>query len=204
MKKTLYIVLFTLLSITSLNSQNKKDLEFTAHLGVSFANLSSTEYGSTNSKLDYNIGVSGEYYFSNEWGIKIKFILDNKGWANGFVTDENNNSLGTDFRLTYFTIPIMVNWHFGTKKQWYLHSGIYTGILLKGKAVDIDLDISNSIRNVDLGLALGIGYRFKVSNKLEMFLEFDSQSALNKVYSQQSVENIFRNERQSFNFGIIF
>lgn len=75
-------------------------------MGLNLTNVS-TIVGQDNasSRTSFNAGVSGEYYFSDRWGLKAKLIYDSKGWSNGFI-----NTVTTDYKLNYITLPIMANW----------------------------------------------------------------------------------------------
>jgi len=204
MKKIYLITLLTFFSYLHLNAQNTGDIEVGFQTGLNLANVSTSDGEGTSSRVSYNFGASGEYYFSDTWGIKTKLIYDNKGWKDGFIFLEDDfNDFTTDFELTYLTIPVMANWHFGSRKNWYLNVGPYIGFLLNAEDSEFGLDISEAFNNTDVGLAVGIGYKFMVSDKIKLFAEFDGQSGFIGVFDEVEGENV-RNGRASFNVGILF
>ena len=117
MKKILFTAAIAVLSFNIINAQlDKGDFELGFGVGVNFSNVAvgGDAENASESRTTFNIGVSGEYYFSDRWGIKTKLIYDQKGWSNGFVFNEVTLEQTTkDFQLGYLTIPLMANWHFG-------------------------------------------------------------------------------------------
>jgi hypothetical protein len=86
-------------------------------IGVNFSKVGNSRSNS-DMTVGFNIGASADF-LSNRWSIKSKVIYDQKGWDNGFVQDSYVDPglpayVETDFDLEYLTIPIMVNWHFGS------------------------------------------------------------------------------------------
>ena len=89
MKTIVLFVVIAIFTLGSVNAQEKKNVELGVNIGLSFSNVSDIDANeSTSSKISYNIGASGEYYFSNRWGLKAKLIYDRKGWSDGFIYDE--------------------------------------------------------------------------------------------------------------------
>ena len=190
-------------SITAF-AQEKGTVEFGANLGYNTARVTTFRNENTNSLSGINLGVSAEYYFSNRWGIKGKLIYDAKGWAGGFVQD-----LGTgyrypsDFKLNYITIPILANWHFGPKRNWYLNFGPYVGFLMSAKTTYGNLDVKEGFNANDFGLTLGIGVKIPVAPKLKLLLEYEGQSGYPDVFKSNSATAV-TNTRGSFNVGVNF
>ncbi|QTD37990.1 PorT family protein [Polaribacter batillariae] len=205
MKKIIFVVTL-FLAVVNIQAQEKGAIEVGGNIGVNFANLiaSNNSNQTTNSVTGFNFAVSGEYYFSDRWGIKSKLIYDQKGWADGFFDDENGFQTTTDFKLTYLTLPVMANWHFGSKRNWYLNFGLYLGFLLDAEAEAINRDVSDAFEGTDIGLALGIGYKFEVSENTKLFVEFDGQGAFNDVFKRNDSSVSVKNSRQAINFGVLF
>ena len=126
MKKQLCITALAIFGILTSNAQDSGDYELGVGLGLNLANVSTIDgQNNASSRTSFNAGVSGEYYFSDRWGLKAKLTYDSKGWSDGFVEDlESNNKVTTDFKLNYITLPIMANWHFGSNRNWYLGDGV--------------------------------------------------------------------------------
>lgn len=196
-----FIVVFFVAYIS--NAQDKGDLELGINLGLNLANISTVDNQITaSSRVAFNVGASGEYYFSDRWGIKTKLTYDSKGWADGFITDDFNN-IKTDFKLDYLTIPIMANWHFGRNRNWYLHFGPYVGILMNAKDSELGINVKDGFKTSDIGLDLGIGVKFELNDTTRLFIEFDGQSGFTDVFEENFGQTI-RNGRSSLNFGVLF
>ncbi|MGV3696474.1 porin family protein [Flavobacterium sp.] len=202
MKKIVFaFIIFT--GISSIGfSQKKGDVEFGFHIGYGRSNASDTET-SAEFSTGTNLGVALDYYFSNSWSIKSKLIYDQKGWDDDFIQDTNGNFYSTDIDLNYLTIPVMANWHFGNKKNWYLNFGPYFGFLLNAKETRFDTDLKEYFSSTDFGLALGIGIKIPFSDRLKLFAEFDGQGGLSDI-AENSLRGSITNSRSSFNVGLNF
>ena len=194
-----------MVAVFSANAQDNGDIEFGVNLGLNVSNVSTIDSDvNAKSKISFNAGLSGEYYFSDRWGIKLKLIYDSKGWANGYIEGDNNNTITTDFKLDYITVPLMANWHFGSNRNWYLNFGPYLGILTSAKDSKLKKDHKNAFNSTDFGLAFGIGYKFDVGSNTKLFIEYDAQSGFSEIFKNNSNSSTIRNGRSSFNVGVIF
>lgn len=204
MKKLLWIASVSIFGILNGYSQDKGDIELGGGVGVSLSNVFTADgQGMASSLTSISASASGEYYFSDRWGIKTKLIYDNKGWSDGFLADEIEFLVITDFELSYLTIPIMANWHFGSNRNWYLNFGPYAGLLLNAEASELGLDVKDSFKSTDFGLALGIGYKFEISDRMKLYIEYDGQSGFTDVFENNPGDAV-RNSRSSLNLGILF
>lgn len=203
MKKQIIFTVCVLFALFTVNAQEKGNIEIGGGFGLNISavsTLSSNE--STPSLTSYNLGLSGEYYFSDRWGLKVKMIYDKKGWAEGFFVDENNSKYTTDYKLNYITLPVMANWHFSSQRSWYLNFGAYVGFLLDASETTKGRVLTEAFNKNDFGLALGIGYKFTISDNVKMFIEYDSQSGYSDVFKQSN--QLLRNGRSSFNLGVLY
>lgn len=142
--------------------------------------------------------------FQIDGGLKAKLVYDSKGWANGFIDDEeNNSSTTTNFKLNYLSIPIMANWHFGSSRNWYLNFGPYVGFLISAKDSALGMDVKEAFKSTDLGLALGIGCKFRINDNTKLFVEFDGQSGFVDIFEESHLVSV-NNARSSLNFGVLF
>ena len=203
MKKLLLIAMIAFSGILTVNAQKTSGFELGGSLGLNYSVVAESDgQNSTDGFTSFNLAASGEYYFSDRWGLKAKLILDNKGWGNGFITDINGTTT-TDFKLSYLTVPVMANWHFGSTRKWYLHFGLYAGFLLNAEAQATGQDVSDGIQSVDIGLAAGIGYKFPVSENANMFIEYDGQGGFTDLF-KDNLGTTVTNSRSSFNIGVLF
>lgn len=204
MKKQFLIAALAFLGILTSNDQNSGDIELGIGLGVNLANVSTIDgLSNTSFRTSFNAGVSGEYYFSDRWGVKAKLIYDNKGWSDGFIIDENFNRATTDFKLNYITLPIMANWHFSSNRNWYLNFGPYIGFLVNVEDSELGLDLKDEFKSTDFGFAYGIGYKFKIDDNMKLYIEYDGQTGFIDIFEENSGNSV-RNGRSSFNIGALF
>lgn len=223
MKKLALSIVFTSFTLISSKAQNIGEFQYGIGGGLNISSIifDTKEDIETGSLSSFNIALSGEYYFSDRLGIKTKVIYDNKGWT-GKVQD-SNSSLGepltADFNLTYITIPLMVNYHFGSLQSraksfvfrpWYVSLGPYIGVLAKAEESETSLDFKESLKSVDYGAALNFGIRFEVADFTKLYIEYDGQYgfadiAEDYVNTDQRFNYPINNGfRHSFNLGLLF
>lgn len=185
-------------------SQEKGSFELGANVGY---NLSTATSGtSTNSSYRSGINVTGfgDYFFSDRWSIKLKLAYDQKGWNDGFITNLNNGqSFATNYQINYLTVPVLANWHFGKKRNWYLNFGPYAGILLDASETEFGTDLKPAFNSTDFGLDLGIGVKIPVASKVKILLEVDGQASLTDIIKNHTGDQI-KNSRSSYNVGLVF
>ncbi len=146
----------------------------------------------------------GDYFFSDRWSIKVKAGYDQKGWDNGYITNLNTGqSYATNYRLDYLTIPVMANWHFGKKRNWYLNFGPYAGVLLSATETAFATDLKDVFNSTDLGFDFGIGVKIPVSSRVKILLEADGQASFSDIVKNNSGDKI-QNTRSSYNVGLVF
>ena len=209
-------ILTTLLILSGIYSvshaQTRNTAEFGVNIGYNAAYVTEGQNLNSASISGFNAGVSAEYYFSDRWGIKGKLTYDQKGLDNGYLAfyDNNGNSTevdGVNYHLNYLTIPVMADWHFGRMRNWYLNFGPYVGVLLNAtESSNSGVDIKSGINTTDVGLALGIGVKFPISNSAKLFIETDGQGGVTNVFKNNDFQTgqSSQNVRSSINFGILF
>lgn len=207
MKKLASIVLCLLCVVLSGNAQEKGKIEFGGSAGLNYSTIG-TRNKSSDGSISFNLAASADYYFSDRWSVRAKLIYDRKGWDNAFYSTYDEATLTTysektDVNLNYFTIPVEAKWHFGRKRNWYLHLGPYAGFLLNSKAKDLDLDTTDEFRTADFGIAFGGGVKFPISEKLKIFVEYDEQTGLSEIFEKNSNSRM-TNARLSLNVGVNF
>lgn len=202
-KNFILTIVCSLAFIFHSKAQSIGDFEFGGNIGANLSNVTTSEgLANSNPLFSYQIGLTGEYYFAYSWGVKMKLIYDKKGWADGFLEDENFNTMTTDFELNYLTIPVMANWHFGRTKNWYLNFGPYVGFLLSAQDSESQTDLKDYLNSTDVGLALGIGHKFEINDRTHIFVEYDGQSGLTDIFEENSGSAV-RMSRSSFNVGVL-
>lgn len=97
----------------------------------------------------------------------------------------------------------MANWHFGSKRNWYLNFGPYAGFLLNAKEISMNTEVKEYFNSTDFGLALGVGVKIPVSDKLKIFLEYDGQGGVSEIFKDNQGDRV-TGSRGSFNVGLNF
>jgi hypothetical protein len=204
--KKIFTTLFMVMGIYSLSQaqfKTKGDTEFGVGAGYGGAYLSNGGSGQTSKSIGaVNAAVSADHYFSDRWSLKVKVAYDQKGWGNGFLATPTQVYTGVEYKLTYITVPVMANWHFGKTRNWYLNFGPYVGFLSKAEAKAYNLDVTSAVNSTDGGLALGIGIKIPISERLKFFVEYEGQGGV--VNAFKSTTDPAQVSRGSFNIGFNF
>ena len=174
-------------------AQEKGNIEFGAGAGMSpFVK---------DGVVIFNVAGSADYYFSDRWSIKAKLSFDRKGWVL-----EHAVAPGIKYEhvayADYMTLPIMANWHFGRKRNWYLNFGPYAGILLNAKYNDFEEDLTDDFDTFDFGIAAGVGVKIPVSDKLKIFIEYEGLYGIVSV-TEEWKGNAYTG-REALNVGVNF
>ena len=203
MKIFKYFLLFSLLFSQISKAQEKGDLEYGFAIGPSLTAISDINNIQTDPILTYHARVSGEYYFTDIWGIRAEVYYDNKGYGNGFLFDNNNNSTETDFNLSYVSIPLLAAVHFGNNNNWYANFGPYVSFLIDAEATETGTDVTEAFNENDLGIFVALGYKFKVSDKLKLSLEFNGDRGFINAFNENSDTSVF-NRKSALSIGLLF
>jgi len=199
---------------TAASAQTSGNFEFGVNAGLNMSYvIDGFSTAQSNSTVGFNAGISGDYYFSDRWSIKVKAIYDQKGWGDGFfdVTTNDGNTTtyeGVNYKLNYLTIPVMANWHFTRQRNWYLNFGPYAGFLLNATTSG-NPDVSNTnlksyFNSTDFGLAFGVGVKIPVSDNMKFFIEAEGQSGFSNLVTNSGDSSTLQNARSSLNIGLIF
>jgi len=203
-------VLISLLSLSlSVWAQSKGNIEFGLMVGYNSSTVSTSDnFGDEpDTYSNFNAGASADFYFSDRWSIKVKGLYDGKGFSKAIVTLPEGDFV-TDVKLNYITVPVMANWHFGSKRNWYLNFGPYVGFLIAAKETRFNIDLKENFKSTDAGLAFGIGVKIPVNDKLRIFFEFDGQGGFSNILKNKYEDDDYGAEvstvRSAFNLGINF
>ncbi|MCA0153576.1 outer membrane beta-barrel protein [Winogradskyella vincentii] len=181
--------------------REKGNIELTPIIGYSASNqLDSFLFGSS-SVSGIQIGAYGNFFFNNRWSIRIGLLYQRMGTnsVDFFIfTDEYSE------RTTYLTIPLTVNYHFGTNRNWYINYGAGFGILTNAEANYNDgngyVDINDFANPTQFGINCGIGYKFNIAPEFLVIVENSNFIGLADSTKQKSGKNF----HMSFNVGAIF
>lgn len=204
MKKILF-TLFAILSFSIINAQSDKgDFTIAPQIGLNLSNYSSSENLNNKLRVAFNAGVITEYYFNDRWSFRSGLIYDSKGTKVEFDDEDYID------KLNYLTVPIHANWHFGAKRNWFLNFGPTLGFVITAKT-DIpqgEIDIKDELNSTfDIGLSVGVGYKFEVSDKAEIFIQYQSYNGFVNVFDSGDFSGFnisLFNVTSTFNIGAVF
>jgi hypothetical protein len=208
--RKVFLALFILMGTAILTkAQISTGFVLGANVGYNTSTIQQFDFYDNSGEIGgVNLGLSGEYYFSDRWSLKTKLTYDQKGWAKGFIIEDTSPAGGgssevdgVQFNLNYLTIPVMASWHFGRNRNWYIHFGPYVGFLLSASDNNNDGNIKSLFHSTDIGLDTGIGLKFPVAKKVKLFIEADGQDGVPNVAIQNG-SGTLQSARSSLNFGV--
>ncbi|MBL7558990.1 outer membrane beta-barrel protein [Olleya sp. YSTF-M6] len=199
-----YLICFGLLMSSLLCSgqtREKGNIELTPIVGYSASyQLDSFLFGSS-SVSGIQLGIYGNYFFNNRWSLRTGLLYQKMGTNNVDFSIFTNEYYE---RTNYITVPLTVNYHFGSKRNWFLNYGIGVGFLTNAEANYNDgngfVEINNLANSTQFGINGGIGYKFKISPNFLMVVENSNLIGLTDSTEQRSGKNFY----MSFNIGAIF
>jgi long-subunit fatty acid transport protein len=136
-----------------------------------------------------NFGINGDYYFNDRWSLRSAILVQGMGSEYDRFTDN----------LTYLTIPLNANWHFGSTRKWNLNFGPSIGFLMSAEVNG--LDFKEATNPTQIGFNIGIGYKIEISEKVGILIDYQSLSGLNDVLKETPIS--FRNSHGAFNIGAV-
>lgn len=199
MKKKLLFILF---ASTSLSAQirEKGDVEIIPFIGYSTSDYIFSDSGNltTTSASSITFGADFDYFFNDRWSFHSGLSYQRKG-----VESEGFFSSVGEQKLNYLTIPLNVNWHFGSTRKWYLNFGPNLGFLTAAKLES--QNIKGALNSFELGIGVGIGYKVEVSDSFSLGFDFQENIGLTYVNKEGYYRaNKFKNIWAGFNLKAIF
>jgi hypothetical protein len=197
MKKLLLITVMAALPFMTVQSQSDKgDFTLAPQIGVNFSTYySDADY---NARTSFAAGVVGEYYLSDRWSLRSGLLYNPMGAEDGFDNVD---------KLNYLTIPLNANWHFGKNRNWYLNFGPAISFLMNAEAEFSDgstLDIKDFVPSFDIGLGVGIGYKFDITENFQLYIDYQGYGGFIDLDDANNIPFSITNSRSSFNIGGVF
>lgn len=110
----------------------------------------------------------------------------------------NIGAMAFEDKLNYLTIPLNVNWHFGSTRKWNLNFGFSPSFLLNAEVNGMEIP-NGAIESFQLGFTYGIGYKIEVNKKFGILLDWQGFAGLTNI-NKATNDNI-TNSGGSFNVG---
>jgi len=166
MKKTLFI---TLLASFATNAQIRErgEIEVSPFIGISSANYYGDVGINNESVQKLYFGANADFFMSNRWSLRTGIEYQTMG-----STVPEYNSYGTFSireKLNFVSVPVHANYHFGSTRKWYLNFGPTINFLTS--ATSNKVDIKHGVNPVQMGLGIGIGYKFEINEKFSIGIE---------------------------------
>lgn len=193
MKKVI-LVIAVVLTATIANAQLRENgaIELAPQIGYSNSNYFGGDAGSLNNPVTgVAFGITGDYFFNNRWSIRSGLLFQKMG----------TEVAGFEDNLSYVTIPVNANWHFGSTRKWYLNFGPSLSILTAAKNENGD-NIKDFFNTTQISLNVGIGYKIEVAKKFSILIDYQSVSGLTDIIKDSEFST--RNNFGSFNVGGVF
>lgn len=193
MKKSLLFVVL----IASLFVNGQNDIIASVSSGVTFSSIRGNAIAEQN-HFDFNYvgGIGFEKPISNKVSILTGIYYDNKSFKNEIYFNRPNNydpydpffydsKVKLKVTLQYLTIPVLFRYYLDKNQLFYINSGPYVGFYLNTTTrVDGDKikDDSNDVfKTVDFGWSIGIGKKFKITEKNNLSIELKENLGLMNI-----------------------
>lgn len=202
-KKILCIFLLATFA-TKAQIKEKNDIEVSAILGLA----SSDYYGHESSNefdpfLSPTFGINADYYTSNRWSFRLGIEYRTFGAQIELFDWFSNKVLDQKEKLNYVFVPIHANWHFGKNRNWNLNFGPSLSFLESVKINDFKKSKDN-LSNFQVGLGFGIGYKFVLSEKFNLAIEYQEYISFMNSFKKRDYNVYYGNIGGSFNVRFIY
>lgn len=166
MKKTL---LFAVVASSAVNAQirEKGEIEIAPFIGISSANYYGDVGVLNESVQNPYFGVNADFFMSNRWSFRTGIEHQKMGSTAPLYNDYGTFSIRE--KLNFISVPIHANYHFGSTRKWYLNFGPTVSFLTK--ATSNGVDIKHGMNSVQMGLGLGIGYKFEINENFSIGID---------------------------------
>ena len=194
-KRILLTIILLSLSIKTFSQENEsKKFLFGINIGANLIDLDDSWFFEEHSgKVSYSLGVSAEFVINKRLSLISNINYDKKimEWN---ITDYDIGIIEPSFsnvndklKLSYINIPVFLRYYLGKGKKFNINGGGFYNIALDVRNESI-IDATgeeillyqseNIIDNYDLGILLGISYKFELNNKNRFTLEFRNEFGL--------------------------
>lgn len=168
MKKVFFIAALAVFGFSNMNAQ---DASFGVKGGVNFANIAGDDTNDAKGKTSFHVGAVAEFPLSVDFSIQPEVIYSSQGYK----FKDAGTVAGVDYsyenktQLDYINVPIMGKYYLA--EGFSLEFGPQVGFLISAKNKSEgtisglgtneseETDIKDSLKSVDYGLNIGVGYK---------------------------------------------
>ena len=195
MKK--YLVIVLVLSITSLNAQNKEG-NVGVKAGLNFSKLSGAKEADLSTRVSFNVGLMLETELSNHIAFQPEVLFSSQG------SNEVLGSTDIEYRLNYLNLPLLLK--FNLSEVITFDAGPQLGILISARESNTsihDSDIKTIFKDTDYGLVFGLSSKFDNGLNLSIRYNLGLQNIRNTNYSSSN-DNKLKNSVFQLSLGYYF
>jgi len=189
MKKSTF-VLSLILWISAFSARGQL-VSLTPKGGVTFSDFYTETYAKSSIKAGMAFGISVDYNLNKKkLFLNCELGFEQKGTKYLYTLDaEGSSNDGSYYTYNYLNLPILLKLKIGTKNNFFINTGVYTGYLIsgverfkgnvEGEYLDqkAKMDMQNHKR-LDLGLVLGGGVGIPILTKDKILIEVRYDFAL--------------------------
>lgn len=202
-KKIIVVALITAFSAKA-QIKEKSDIEISAIIGLT----SSDFYGAPSaSQFDPiytpTFGINADYYANNRWSLRLGVEYRTFGAKNEIFDGYVNRIFVAKQKLNYIFVPIHANWHFGKNRNWNLNFGPSVSFL-ESYSFNGTKGSTENFTKGQIGLGLGIGYKFELSEKFSIGIEHQEYISFMGILKKEPYNSYYGNVGGGFNVRFIY
>lgn len=133
-----------------------------------------------------SFGFIAEYGSNRNWGVRLEPRFESKGWLEKGRDIIPKKDLKKE-ELQYFMLPVSGIYYIGENNaSFFAKGGFQIGFLKQARVINkennIDIDSKHLHNTTDAGVHLGLGGRFRLSNHIDSYIEFEVPYSFSKVF----------------------
>lgn len=195
MKKTLLILGFTILTLTTVNAQ--KRVYFGLKGGVNFSNMTSDYFAENNIKTGYHFGLVAEIPFGDKFSIQPEILYSNQGTKAKLLMN-GGGPISSEYNFDYIQIPFLAKIYL--IQNLSIEIGPSFNFLVKDEQKINSATYTDIGENFEFGGALGVSYKLKSG----LFGGLRYVNGFTDVYKNESIGQEAKNYSFQLGLGFMF
>lgn len=201
--KRLFLLFIAFLPALCLSAQLGKNLSLGPRVGVNFAKFTSKDgIDNSESKPGLVAGLTSTYSINTNTGITFDALYSREG--------QSNSTFKTD--LDYLRLMLAFNYFFRDQEDKFrpkIYVGPTLGFLLSAEDKlengNDDIDVKETYNTIDIGLAVGLGFNYRVGGDTWLNVDGRFQPGLSNIIDNKpSGIDAIRNQNFQFSVGLAF
>ena len=172
------LCLAVVIVLSAINTTDAQEFRIGAKAGLNFASLTGDIVGAKG-RTSFHLGGMMEFPISDVFSLQPELLFSLQG----------AKTTGGNVNLTYLNIPAMAKYY--VVENLSLEGGVLIGLLLSAKqeAGTQSVDISQTVSSLDLGFALGAGYKLESGLNFGLRYNLGLSNANDAPGSNASIKN---------------